>query len=468
MTLQSPETGETLELIEGNAGDIHQHGVNLITSGEAMDRAANRLEDISSGTSDLKSEAITKVRESAEEVFPELRKAAIRYNLTGEALKTYASALEDVQGIFPLCTARGGIDNYASLSTLISDIEEANTNAISKRNSEDEANDLVSEHDGFLGMGEGTDEQKKDAADGLKKATKAREDAEDELDELWGKFDARVSYWEDAYDNAVSSIEDAFEAADNNDTFLSTLTDILTVVGLVLAIAAIVITSPVSIWFALAAVAVSVISLAIEIGKFMVGDGDWGDLTFAIIGLIPFGRVVGKVFSGIGKGSKGLKGFFKAMGKSPTKQSKGIVRSSVKSTAKRPKKARIKGNAHQRRNARVANRAKQGKYRQSHSKLKDKYISGFDESFSKSRWKMTVSYVLENDAAKQRALAEYVLENPRGLSKQAEAWAKSVQAEANQEALVSLYYSMGLIVVSKSIDMGQELMENLTEPSKSK
>lgn len=449
MTLQSPKTGETLELIDGDADGIKRHALDLIESSEAMDRAADRLEDICNGTTDLKSEAIATVRESANEVFPELRKAAIRYNGTGEALKTYAAALGSVQGAFARCTPQGGSDPYASMSILIDEIEEANTTAISKRNLEDEAQGLVNEHNGFLGMGEGTDEQKEDAAEGLKEAKSARESAEDELDELWGKFDGRVSYWEDAYDDAVSNIEKAFEAAGNNDRFLDVFMDILTLVGIGLAIAAFVLTGPLAAALALIAVAVSVLSLAIEIGKFMNGDGDWLDLSFAIIGLLPFGRIVGKAASSLGKG---FGGFFKAMAKSPTKEAKGMVRRSVKATTKQPKKTPIKGEPHQRRQAREANAAKQDKRRGARNARKNRYMDGFDDSFTESKWKMFTKYVLDNDAAKQRALADYVLENPRPVSRKAEDWARTVKAQEHNEAVISLYYSIGLPFVDKSID----------------
>jgi len=449
MTLQSPKTGQTLELIDGDADGIERHALDLIASSEAMDRAANRLEDICNGTSDLKSEAITAVRESANEVFPELRKAAIRYNGTGEALKTYATALSSVQGAFARCTPQGGSDPYASMRILVDEIQEANTTATSKRNLEDEAQGLVNEHNGFLGMGEGTDDQKEDAADGLKEAKAARESAEEELDELWGKFDGRVAYWEDAYDDAVSNIENAFEAAGNNDSFLDTVVEILTWVGIGLAIAAFLLTGPLAAALALIAVAVSVLSLAIEIGKFMNGDGDWLDLSFAILGLLPFGRIVSKAGSSLGKG---VGGFFKAMAKSPTKQAKGIVRNSVKATTKQPKKTPIKGEARQRRQAREANDAKQDKRQRSRNARKDRYMDGFDDSFTKSKWNMFTKYVLDNDAAKQRALADYVLENPRPVSRKAEDWARIVKAQEHDEAVISLYYSIGLPLVDKSID----------------
>ena len=444
MTLQSPFTGESLELIDGDAEGIRRHACNLITSSEAMDRAANRLEDISDGTSDLKSEAISTVRESAKEVFPELRKAAIRYNGTGEALKTYAAALESVQGVFAQCTARGGVDSYASLSALISDIESANENAISKRNSEDEAQDLVSEHDGFLGMGEGTDEQKEEAAEGLSAATTARETAEAELDELWGKFDGRVSYWEDAYDQAVYDIEEAFDAAGNNDHALADFTDFLTAVSIVVGLAALILTGPIALILGAIALAASVVLLGIEIYKMAVGDGSWVDLGFAIIGLVPFGRVLGKVFTSIGKGSKGFSGFFKSVTKTRTSQSRGIVRSSVKAPGRRPKMTKVKGKGPRRKQIRRQNDVKKQRFKNAHDRQKRNYMQGFDDSFSKNKFKMILTYVLDGGTAKERALAEYVLAHPHQVTRNAQEWAKMTKDVAHAEEFMSWAIALGL------------------------
>ena len=449
MTLQSPITGESLELIDGDAEDIHRHAVELIRSSEAMDRAANRLEDISNGTTDLTSEAITKVRESADEVFPDLRKAAIRYNGTGEALKNYSSALASVQGAFAQCTAQGGVDTYASLSTLIEDIQEANTTAESKRNLEDDAQGLVNEHDGFLGMGEGTDEQKEEAAEGLKDAQTARQNAEEELEELWGKFDGRVSYWEDAYDEAVGKIEDAFEAAGNDDTAMQLIGDILNYVALAAAIIAIFVTGPLALVLGAIALVASVIVLGMEIYKMAVGDGSWSDLAFAIIGLVPFGRVFGKVFSSMGKGSKG---FFKALTKTRTSSAKGIVRSSVKPVGRRPRMTRVKGNGPRRQQIRRQNDVKKQRFRDAHNRRKDAYMQGFEDSFSKNKFKMYVTYALDGGAAKQRALAEYVENNPHQVSRVAEEWAKGVGKGATREEFGQWLISVGLFGLQNKIN----------------
>lgn len=451
MTLYSPFTGETLELIDGDAGDILKHANSLVTSSEDMHLAANRLEDICNGTTDLKSEAITKVRESASEVFPKLRQAAVRYEGTGKALQTYAGALDSVQGAFARCTAQGGVDNYALLSTLNEDIRTANTTAISRRNSEDEAQSLVNEHNGFLGMGEGTDEQKEDAADQLSTASTARQKADEELDELWGKFDGRVSYWEDAYDDAVHDIEKAFEAAGNDDSWYDNWGDFLNNLGLVLGLVALVFTGPIAIIAGAVALAISVVLLAVEVYKFANDESSLGELLFAIAGVLPFGRGLGKVFTSL-KGAKNFKGFFKALGRSRTSRSTGMVRKSIHPSKRRPKMTKVKGNAKQRRKIREQNRTKKRDFNDSHDRDKKKYLDGFEDDFSKNKIKMYYSYISEGRSAKERALVEYMLEHPHKLTREAREWAQQMQTIAGMEDWADYVIGFGIDQVQKQTE----------------
>jgi len=434
MTLESPK-GTPLQLIAGSPDDLLRSANDLITSGEEMERTANRLEDISNGTSDLKSDAIAKLRENAGDVFPELRKAAIRYDGTGQALKKYSYALDRVQGALQMCTAEGGVDSYTTLSGLITDIEDAHQTVQTKKNEEDTAEGAVDDADGFLGFSEGTDEEKAEAKSDLTNATNAREEAEDELRKLWGKFDGRVSYWEDAYDEAVGEIEDAFKAADNDDKFLSTLGTILGWVAVGVGIAALFITSPV--WGPIAsaiAVIAAVAVLAIEVIKMVQGDGDWTSLLIAVVGIIPFGRLAGKAISGFSKafpngiklGAKaGPRSIFKAFTKTRSSTGRGIVRSSIKKATKRPKKTTIRGNRYTKSKIRRSNRKIEKNYQQTVSGKTKGYMDGFKKEF-KGDWKTYVKYVSEGGATKHRAMAEYILKHPDDMGPQAKIWAEKI------------------------------------------
>ena len=441
MTLESPK-GTTLQLIDGNPDDLLRSAKDLITSGEEMERSAARLEDISNGTSDLKSEAIAKLRENAGDVFPELRKAAIRYDGTGQALKKYSYALDRVQGALQMCTAEGGVDSYTTLNALITDIEDVHQSVQTKRSQEDTAEGAVDDADGFLGFSEGTDEEKAEAKSDLTEATAAREEAEEELRELWGKFDGRVSYWEDAYDEAVGEIEDAFKAADNDDKFLSTLGSVLGWIALGVGIAALFITSPV--WGPIAsaiAVIAAVAVVAIEVIKLVQGDGDWTSLLIAVVGIIPFGRFAGKAFSGLSKafpsaikaGSKaGPRNIIKAFSKTRSSTGRGIVRSSIKSGTKRPPKTTIRGNRPTKAKIRRNNRKIEQKYQQTVSGKTNKYLDGFNKEF-KGDWKTYVKYISEGSATKHREMAAYILKNPDDMGPQARAWAEKIAKHGNWE-----------------------------------
>lgn len=454
MTLESPK-GSPLQNIDGNPDDLLRSAKDLITSGEEMERSASRLEDISNGTSDLKSEAIAKLRENAGEVFPELRKAAIRYEGTGQALKKYAYALDRVQGALQLCTAEGGVDSYTSMGALITDIEDANQTAQTARSQEDTAEDSVDDANGFLGLSEGTDEEKEEAKSDLTKATAAREEAEEELRELWGKFDGRVSYWEDAYDEAVGEIEDAFKAADNDDKFLAGLVDVLSAVAAIAGLLALVVSGPLVAILGLIALGISLVLIAIEVGKFMNGDGSWADLGFAIVGIIPFGRVLGKVFTSL-KGSKGFTGFFKSMAKSRTSRSNDLVKKSIHPSKSRPKMTKVHGDRKQRDWKKANNEKKKNDFKESHNRDKKKYLDGFEEEFSKNKFKMYVNYALDGRAAKERALVQYVLENPHQVTKKAENWAFYMDGLTGME-------NWGDYLIASGIDHGKSLVEEINK-----
>ncbi|MGH3652421.1 hypothetical protein [Glutamicibacter sp.] len=456
MTLQSPNTGETLQLIDGNAADLRRSALDLIRSGEAMERSAIRLEDISSGTTQLKSEAVKAVRESAEEVHPKLHKASVRYTKTGEALKTYAEALDRVQGALMLCTKEGGVDNYSSLNALIADIEQAHETAATKRSQAETAEDAMDDADGGLfGIGEGTDEEKAEAKKDLSAATDARDEAEEELRELWGKFDGRVSYWEDAYDDAVTGIEDAIDAADNNDKWYDTLNTFLSIAALVLGALALILSAtflgPI---LGLLALVAGVITLGIEIYKMTQGEGDWTSLGLAIIGLVPFGRVLGKSISGLSKVFKG--GFkaarnrgaakaFKAFTKTRASTGRGIVRSSLKGRPKRPVKTTIRGNRKTKAKIRRNNRKLEQKYQEAKFKHGNDYLAKFKKSFDEDPLKY-VKYANDWGSTKHREMAEYVLKHSEDFDPRAVDWAMGTKIAAKLEDGGNVVQSFGLFI----------------------
>ncbi|UTM46116.1 hypothetical protein [Glutamicibacter mysorens] len=456
MTLHSPSTGDPLQMITGNAADLRRSALDLISSGEAMERSAIRLEDISNGTADLKSEAIKSVRESAGEVYPKLHKASVRYSKTGEALKTYAEALDRVQGALMMCTKEGGVDNYSTLNALITDIEQAHETAATKRSQAETAEDAMDDADGGLfGIGEGTDEEKAQAKKDLTAATDASDQAEEELRELWGKFDGRVSYWEDAYDDAVGGIEDAIDAADNNDKWYDTLNSILSIAALVLGALALILSAtflgPI---LGLLALVAGIITLGIEIYKMTQGEGDLTSLGLAIVGLVPFGRVLGKSISGLSKVFKG--GFkatrsrgagkaFKAFTKTRASTGRGIIRSSLKGQPKRPVKTTIRGNRKTKAKIRRNNRKLEQKYQEAKFKHGNDYLAKFKKSFDEDPLKY-VKYANDWGSTKHREMAEYVLKHADDFDARAVDWAMGTKIAAKLEDGGNVVQSFGLSV----------------------
>ena len=101
MTLRSPEN-HLLRRLEGNPGDVRRYGQDLVDAGAVMRRTATQLKRISEGTRQI-AESVDAVREVAGETYPDLEKAATRYERTGAVLKTYAVALDTAQtAIHPL------------------------------------------------------------------------------------------------------------------------------------------------------------------------------------------------------------------------------------------------------------------------------------------------------------------------------------------------------------------------------
>lgn len=456
MSLQSPYTQITLQLIEGDAGSLLTSAQSLIESGKRMDVSANRLEAISEGTGDLKSDAVDKVREAAGEVFPDLRKAADRYRLTGTALEKYAKKLDNVQNSMNgESTPRGGADWYPSMSSLINAIEEANQTAENKRDAEETAQDSVDDADGGLfGIGEGTDEEKEQAASDLTTATTAREEAESKLNKLWGKFDGRVSYWEDAFDDAVSDIEKAFEIADNQDKWYDHLADALSIAGLVLFVVAIVATGPLALVAAALALVVGIAALGIEIYKMAIGDGDWTSLIIAAVSIIPFGKAGGALFkfaktpikslvNGFGKAKglpkaiknlsfKDLKGF--AM---PFSKAKGIVRNSVGDALpvayKKPT-----GSTWNKVKTSFSNSWSEMVHPYRQRQAGREFIEGYQHKFQNRQFteRFTENILVGYKDSRNYVLADYIVENSKIAGPEAIEWATKVRG-GRDEALLT-------------------------------
>lgn len=308
MTLTSPQHN-VLRRLEGTPSDIDRYATDLKDAARVMRRTVTQLRLISEGTRQI-AESVDAVREAAGETHPELSKAATRYSRTGITLTTYARKLETAQGV---------------IHPLIPKIESAHTTVQTKRQEEREAEALVRDHAWQMPWeDEVTDAQKQQALTAQTTARSATETAEGNLETLWGSFDRSFSTWSDAYDKAVNGIEDAFDAADNNDAWGEDLLPVLGWIAVGLAVVALFVTGPIALAIAAIGAVVGLVMLTINLLKFAKGRGNWLDLTMSIIGIIPFAR---PLIQGMRGGLAGLRGTSALFSSGRT-----VLRQSVRST----------------------------------------------------------------------------------------------------------------------------------------
>jgi hypothetical protein len=308
MTLRSPEN-HLLRRLEGTPGDVRRYGQDLVDAGAVMRRTATQLKRISEGTRQI-AESVDAVREVAGETYPDLEKAATRYERTGGVLKTYAAALDTAQ---------------IAIHPLIPQIEEAHEAVRTARSDEADADRLVRDHRHQMPWEDDvSDTQKQEALDAQSTAETRRENAESDLTALWGTFDRKFSTWSDAYDDAVDGIEEAFDAADNNDAWGEDLLPVLGWIAVGLAVVAIFVTGPIALAIAAIGAVVALVMVAINVLKYAKGRGNWLDLTLSIVGVIPFAR---PLITGARGGIAALRGVSATFS-----AGRGIMRASVRST----------------------------------------------------------------------------------------------------------------------------------------
>lgn len=291
MALISPQH-HVLRRLEGHPDDIQQYGRDLESAASVMTATANQLKKISEGTRDIAiAVSVDKIREKAGDTYPDLEKASTRYHDTGAVLITYGSALRTAQN---------------TIHPLIDDIQTAHGDADEARDAERDARRKVRDNGITMPWEDEVSDQQKHAdqaaLDGAEGATGR---AEAHLEQLWGQFDRAFSTWSDAYDDAVDGIEDAFDAADNNDAWGEDLLPILGWIAVGLAVVALFVTGPIALAIAAIGAVVAAVMLTINLLKFAKGRGNWLDLTMSIVGLIPFAR---PLIQGARAGLAGLRG----------------------------------------------------------------------------------------------------------------------------------------------------------------
>ncbi|MFC6355189.1 hypothetical protein [Luethyella okanaganae] len=281
--------GRTVAPIEGRAGDIVDRGEQIEELGEQMIGAAELMSRIAEGTAHGRGYSLDKVKEEIGDVHGELRLAGERYKPTGTALKRYGDALDGVQTrlgrIIPECE-----QTHAALETARGSQETAEGASMSAP--PPPPGDAVAV---------AANEKLAQAASNAQTALNA---AITDHDANLAEFDTQYDVWDEAYDKAVNEIGSATDGGisdgfwDDVSGIVDAALTVLTWVGIVLTVLALIVGGPL---IALLAAIVAALTLLGTLYLYSQGRKSLGDVGWAVIGVLPFGKL-GKLFKGQFKG----------------------------------------------------------------------------------------------------------------------------------------------------------------------
>lgn len=268
-----------VHVIEGDAQGIIDRGREISRLGRQMIGAAGVLSAIADGATEERGRSIERIREEVGDAHEELALAGERYKPTGVAMTTYGHALDGVQ---------------SKLRPLVLEIEQAKRQLDAKIAAAQDAQETAedsADYDPTDSTAQGTHEANRWQA---REAGIAAGNAQIHLDGLLDDFDTQWNVWDEAYDAALNAIEDATEGnvsdswTDNIADIVQIIVDVVTVIGIIVTIAALIIGGPI---LALIAVALAVVILLGTLILYDAGRATKGDLAWAIVGILPFGRL---------------------------------------------------------------------------------------------------------------------------------------------------------------------------------
>ncbi|SDS23778.1 hypothetical protein [Agrococcus carbonis] len=286
-----PYTTKARHIVEfqQDGSDIVSLGWDIWYLGLYMDTAADIMQKLASGDDGQQGEAVDELRKKVGDAHVQLHLASELYMPIGSALKHYGAEVRDT--IRPQINTRHQTASDA-WNTYVA---------------------LPGDKDGrsyFLGIGkpeEGSPEEEQHEAEDQAKL-QAWNDWIDAAD----SYDAAYDTWETAWNSAVDEIDDGF-SDDLKDSrwekfkqFLDVALEVLKWAGLIVGILALVIGGPI---LAAIAAAIAVVALVGTLILAFEGDRSWGDVAWAVIDVIPVGKL-GKLFQA-GEKMK----FVKEMGK---------------------------------------------------------------------------------------------------------------------------------------------------------
>ncbi|QCR20117.1 hypothetical protein [Agrococcus sp. SGAir0287] len=263
----SPRFQYPLEQFDGEPGALRTTAQAFVDLGATMGSTADALQDVAD--SDVhRSMGTDALAEEAEGVVEDLRKAAIRYAGTGEALLPYAAELLEARLWY--------VRNADELRTA----ETAHQQALLDRDSA-----LMSPVE--------------DQADAVSEAQSAIDAVEGTRDALWTQWETVVDDWSSAYETAADGIAEAMDAADNDDSWWDAISDALTIIGWVIVVLAVValfvVAKPWASIIFWSAMALSAIHLAGTVYLYANGKKSMSDVLLSAFGLVTLG--MGGVFT---------------------------------------------------------------------------------------------------------------------------------------------------------------------------
>lgn len=296
--------GRDVEVVEGDAVTIADRGSQIAELGNSMITAAATLKGIEDGSIDGEGYAMDKIKDEIGDVHKDLDEAGRRYKPAGTTLSNYATALETAQN---------------RMRTIVADCELSQTALQTAQTNAADAAEALQAHNTSVRLNPPEPEEASantqagtnlaNAASGASSSLAIAETTHtDNLDAFDGEYDT----WHTAYESAVSGLTNANEIGEdsrweNVAGVLAVISEWVGWIGLAIAVLGLIIGGP---FFAIAALVVGVIALALTVSLMFDGRKGWGDLAWSIVGILPVGKL-GKIFSGKAKFAEEFIGQFR-------------------------------------------------------------------------------------------------------------------------------------------------------------
>lgn len=267
----SPGDREITYLI-GDAVKIKTRGTEIERLGQKMLDSASALQGLVDGTDGNKGKAVDKLREELGDVHGTLKEAGELYKPTGPIVRAYGVAVAGVQD-----DIKGHVDRCKELWETFYNLPPLGPNHETRGTG------------GWFEPDAGSEEAEQQAQE---------DEAKQNAYEAWEReaklYDDDYEEWEGAFNLAAGSIDNTLAGKikdgfwDKVDGFVAGALKVLQVVGIVLAVAGLIIGGP---FIAALGAIVGLVALGLTAYQYIRGDATLGDVIFSVIGVIPFGSV---------------------------------------------------------------------------------------------------------------------------------------------------------------------------------